>query len=205
MSYGGDPAILQQQHAQLSRLQLAALGKGPSIAGMQANAALEQGRRGLNSQAVSDRRNPALARRNAMIQSGSLATRIQQQGMIGRLAEQQQAEAALAQAVNGAREADIRRMGIQEQARTARFNALMGIPSSAESQANQTAQMLPMLGKGYEAWKSKQGTGAASLEAQNEARSDSWGSALSEPRVDPNPGYRWVTGAYGSGGHWVRD
>jgi hypothetical protein len=157
---GQNAATMVQQNRQMARLQSAANGTAPSIAQLQANAALEQGRRALNSQAVSDRRNSAFARRNAMIQGGSLATRIQQQAMTGRLAEQQQAEAALAQAIHGARQADIARAGIIEQARSERFKSLMGVPSSQETQANVMASTLPMLGKAWDAYQTKKGASA---------------------------------------------
>jgi hypothetical protein len=144
---GLDPRLMQQGQMQLSRLQNTAQGRGPSMAMMAANAANQQGRASLESQAASDRRNPALARRNAMLQGGQLSARIGQQAMMGRLAEQQQAEQALAQAVHNARLEDLQRAKIVEDQRGLRYQTLMGTPSSFERGANVIASVLPFASK----------------------------------------------------------
>jgi hypothetical protein len=139
---GRNAAAEMQQGQLLQRLQQQAMGQGPSLAQMQANQALSQGRQQLESMAVTDRRNPALARRNAMLQGGMLSGRIQQQAMMGRVAEQQNAQQALAEAINQARMADLQRAQIVEQARTARYNAMMGTPSSFERGSNVVSSIL---------------------------------------------------------------
>jgi hypothetical protein len=136
-----------QRGAQLQRLQMQANGQGPSLAQMQANQALTQGRQQLESMAVSDRRNPALARRNAMIQGGQLSARIQQQAMMGRLAEKQQAEAALAAAIANAQQADNQRANILQNAYNTRYTGAMGQPTNFERGANVLASTLPMIGQ----------------------------------------------------------
>jgi hypothetical protein len=144
---GLDPATARQSQLQLSRLQNAALGRGPSISHMALASARDAGLNQLEAQAASDRRNPALARRTAMIQGGLLNTRLTREGIMGRLAEQQQAEQALAQSIHSARQADLQRANIYEQARTARYNGAMGQPTNFERASNVLASTLPMVGQ----------------------------------------------------------
>jgi hypothetical protein len=136
-----------QQGAQLQRLQQQAMGQGPSIASMQGRAALSDGQRQLQAMAASDRRNPALARRNAMIQGGALSARIQGQVQQGRLAEQQAAEQALVNAISNAQAASIQRAKILQGAYDTRYQGAMGTPTNFERGANVLAATLPMIGK----------------------------------------------------------
>lgn len=160
---GRNPWLERQQTGQITRLRDAAMGRGPSLSDMAARAALEQGRAQLESQAVSDRRNPALARRTAMLQGGMLSARLGQQAMMGRIAEQQQAEQALAQAMQAARAADLQRAGMIEDARTKRFGSMLGVPTQGEVNSNMLSQTLPMLGQAWDAWK---GRGGATFNAK---------------------------------------
>jgi hypothetical protein len=162
---GRDAAAQMQRGQLLQRLQMRAEGQGPSLAQMQANQALTQGRQQLESMAVSDRRNPALARRNAMIQGGQLSARIQGQAMMGRLAEQQQAEAALAQAIHNAQVADVQRAAVIEGARSSRFKELQGTPTSGETTTNMLSQVVPQAGQLWEAIRKKNGAPAAPYSA----------------------------------------
>jgi hypothetical protein len=201
---GQNAATTLQQNEQLARLRASVLGTGPSIAAMQARAAQDQGLRQLQAQAASDRQNPALARRQAMIQGGALSARIQQQSMMGRLAEQQQAEAALANAINGARAADLDRARIVEQARSNRFNALMGVPSAQETQANVLASTLPVAANAWQAYQAGKGNAAAMNAPYGQAGSAATSGAGLQTMVESNNGTytgpEWVpTGPYGQG------
>lgn len=150
----GNTAENMYRREQIGRLSNLANGNGPSLVGMQAASQLQQGRAQLESMAASDRRNPALARRNAMIQGGNLSARIGQQAMMGRLAEQQQAEQALAAAIHNAQSIDAQRAAIYNQARTARWNALTGkdsLPTGGENTTNMLSQVIPQAGNLYNA------------------------------------------------------
>lgn len=144
---GRSAELENMQRGQFSRLQAAASGQGPSMAAMQGRAATDQGLRQLQSQAASDRQNPALARRQAMIQGGQLSARIGQSTMMGRLQEQQQAEQALAAAVANARAAELQRAGMVEGARTARYTTMMNTPTAFERGANLLSSALPVAGQ----------------------------------------------------------
>jgi hypothetical protein len=194
---GMDQGIANQSRTQLSRLQEAALGRGQSISGMAYNQARESGRAQLESQAISDRRNPALARRNAMIQGGVLNARLGQQLMAAKLQEKQQAEMALAQAINAARQADLQRGMTVEQLRAGQA----GRPTEQDKTMNVLASTLPMMGQ----------MSAAGQSAPQQTQSAPIGGGLSlMPQADPTPGGpgtpgqpRWVpTGPYGQG-QWV--
>ena len=147
LGMGQDAAAMMQRGALLQRLQNRANGQGPSLAQMQGNQALTQGRQQLESMAVTDRRNPALARRSAMIQGGQLSARIQGQSMMGQLAEQQQAEAALAQAIAQAQQADNQRANIVQNAMNVRYTGQIGQPTEADRTNNVLASTLPLLGR----------------------------------------------------------
>jgi hypothetical protein len=144
---GLDPLTRQRQNAQIGRLQLQAMGKTPSMAFQAARFANDQGRAQLESMAVSDRRNPALARRNAMIQGGALSARLGQQAIVGRLQERQNAEMALAQAMSNAQAFDVNRAKITQGAYDTRYAAAMGQPTNFERGANVLASTLPMVGQ----------------------------------------------------------
>lgn len=198
----GDAAAQLQRGKMLQRLQLQAAGQGPSLTNMQAAAALQQGRAQLESMAASDRRNPALARRNAMLQGGNLSARIGQQAMMGRLAEQQQAEQALAQAIYNAQQIDNQRADIYERARTERFKSLLGTPTSEQVGMGALAQTLPMIGQMRQ---SGAGGSTTTPPAQVGSQAHSTGMAygLGEQGdfQHPNaPQGTWVpTGPYGQG------
>lgn len=213
MNAGRNAAYETAQRRLMSRLEATAQGRGVSLADMAARQAMDQGRAQLESLAVTDRRNPALARRNAMIQGGQLSARIGQQAMLGRLQEQQAAEQALAQAIQNAQAAELDRARMIEQARTNRFNALMGVPSAGEMQSAQNATNLAMLGQNFGTWqkqRQKQRQAQQQLaqqQAQNQAAVNSVrGDALSDNIYQSNlnaPQGTWVsTGPYGHQGYW---
>ncbi len=199
-SMGLNAQLQKQQAGQIARLQQSASGLGPSIANIQTQASRDAGLANLQAQAISDRRNPALAQRTAMIQGGMLNARLGREAMLGRLAEKQQAEQALAAAINNARAQDLQRAMAYEQARTARYQGAMGQPTGAERGANALASTLPyvmQMGQG--------GTpGAAPAQVGSSAHSAGMAYGLSEQgsfqHPNATPQGTWVpTGPYGQG------
>lgn len=141
---GLDGGLLQRQMNQMDRLNNRALGNGPSMAVTSVAQARDRGIAQLQSQARSVRgSNQAFAQRQAMIQGGVLSARLAREQTMGKLQEQQQSEAALAQAIQAARQADMQRAQVYEQARTQRYMAQMGQPTNFERGAAVLGSTLP--------------------------------------------------------------
>ena len=194
---GRDAAAQMQRGKQLQRLQLSAMGQGPSLAQMQADQSLQQGRAQLESMAASDRRNPALARRNAMIQGGMLSARIGQNAMMGRLVEQQQAEQALAASIHNAQQADNQRAQILQNAYNVRYQGSMANPTNFERASNVLASTLPMVGQ------LSQGSATPATQYTGDALDgypNAWAAAQSQ-NVQHDPRGTWVPTGRGTG-YW---
>lgn len=117
---GAQTGLIGQMGTQAGRLQDRAEGRGPSIADMQMKQGMQQNQANAASMAASMRGvNPALAARMAGQQANQANTQMAQQAMLGRLAEQQQAEGQLA----GVRAQQAGVMGQQAQAAGNRMGA----------------------------------------------------------------------------------
>lgn len=119
-----------QQHGRLiSLLQDQAAGRGPSTADMQMNRGLQASLAQQSALAQTARGNPAMAQRQAAINSGNTASQITSQGVLNRLLEQRQGQQMLGGALAG--QLDVQKaqqLGAleAERARTSRFGALLG-------------------------------------------------------------------------------
>ncbi len=90
------------QHGRLvSALQNQAYGRGPSLADMQMNRGLQGALAQQQALAQSGRGNPAMAMRQAGINSGNVASQITSQGTLNRLLERRQGQEQLGSALAG--------------------------------------------------------------------------------------------------------
>ncbi len=120
-----------QQQAALGMLARTASGQGPSIAQMQAAAAMQQARNSMQGMAASARGgggNAAAAMRTAMMQGGAMQQGAAQQGGMLRAQEMLAAQNAYAQQANAIRGAEQARMG---------QGAQWSLGNTAAQQANQ--------------------------------------------------------------------
>jgi hypothetical protein len=145
---GYDSAMRQRQRL-INMLDAQARGAGPSTADMQMQRGLQGALAQQNALAQSARGNPALAHRQAAINSGNAASQITSQGTLNRLLEQRQGQDQLQKALAG--QLDVQKAGQlgrleSERARTQRFGSLTGVPTSGEAGLGMLSSLLGFLG-----------------------------------------------------------
>lgn len=104
-----------QQAGLMGQLQQRANGQGPSMADMQMQRGLQGALAQQQALAASGRGNPAMAARQASMQSGNIASQMAGQGAMARAAEQQGAQGMLGQMLQGARGQDINQQQVNNQ------------------------------------------------------------------------------------------
>lgn len=129
----------------LNQLEQQAAGKGPSMADMQMQRGLQSALAQQQALAQSGRGNAAMAARQASINSGNIAQNLAGQGAMARLAEQRGAQSQLSQALQGqlnVQQAQQRGALAYNDARTQRFNSMLGVPTNGERVASAGRDLL---------------------------------------------------------------
>ncbi len=121
---------------QVRRLQDQANGRGPSLANMQMQRGLQSALAQQQALAQSGRGNPAMAARQAAINSGNIAQNLAGQGTMARLAEQRQGQQMLQGALQGQvglSQAKQRGMMGYEEQRGRNYATTSGVPTQGEN------------------------------------------------------------------------
>lgn len=130
-------------------LEQQAMGQGPSLANMQMQRGLQSALAQQQAMAQSGRGNPAMAARQAAINSGNIAQNLAGQGAMARVAEQRSAQQALTGGLQG--QLNINRAQQQgnqayQDARTNRFNSMLNQPTNSERLVNMVSDVGSMFG-----------------------------------------------------------
>lgn len=140
---------MQRHNTLLDSMQKQALGQGPSLADMQMKRGLQSALAQQQALAASGRGNPAMAARQAAINSGNIAQNMAGQGAMARLAEQRQGQQMMGGALQNQLNLQQARMhgtmGYEAQ-RGNRFNALTQTPTQGENQKGMLMDALGFFG-----------------------------------------------------------